>query len=104
MDLKGEILVNGQPWTEDFNRIAGFVTQEDFHIRLFSSFSLPLFLVCLFFFYSPSAITAQMTVRETFMFSSQLRNHPLVSLEKKKERVCTPFSLLSLFLCSSFAV
>ena len=71
MDLKGEILVNGQPWTEDFNRIAGFVTQEDFHIP-------------------------QMTVRETFMFSSQLRNHPLVSLEKKKERVEVVLDILGL--------
>jgi len=31
--MSGEILINGQAWTADFNRIAGYVAQDDYHIR-----------------------------------------------------------------------
>lgn len=31
--LSGEILINGERWTADFNRIAGYVAQDDYHIR-----------------------------------------------------------------------
>lgn len=31
--LSGEILINGRSWTPDFNRIAGYVAQDDYHIR-----------------------------------------------------------------------
>lgn len=59
---RGEVMVNGQPWTKDFNRVAGFVTQEDYHIPT-------------------------MTVRETMRISSYLRNHPNVGRENMDERV-----------------
>lgn len=36
--LSGEIKVNGKPWTPDFNRVCGYVAQDDYHIRM-SSFS-----------------------------------------------------------------
>jgi len=59
---RGEVQVNGQPWTKDFNRVAGFVTQEDYHIPT-------------------------MTVRETMRISSYLRNHPDVGRTNMEERV-----------------
>jgi len=70
-EMRGEILINGRPWTSDFNRIAGYVTQQDYHIP-------------------------QMTVRETLLFSSMLRNHSLVSKQKKQERVEVVLDMLGL--------
>jgi ABC-type multidrug transport system ATPase subunit len=32
--IEGIIKMNGQPWNSHFNRVAGFVTQEDVHIRM----------------------------------------------------------------------
>jgi len=58
----GEILVNGTPWTNDFNRIVGYVTQEDRHF-------------------------ATMTVRETLEFSSLLRNQKYVAYDQRISRV-----------------
>lgn len=69
--IQGEIKVDGKPWSDDFNRIAGYVTQEDIHFPT-------------------------MTVRETFMFSSKLRNHALVSDVQKEERVDLVLDLLGL--------
>ena len=34
--LYGEIQINGRDWTPDFNRIAGYVAQDDYHIRKLS--------------------------------------------------------------------
>jgi len=31
--ISGDILLNGQPWNSHFNRVAGYVTQEDVHVR-----------------------------------------------------------------------
>eukprot|EP01094_Clydonella_sp_ATCC50884_P008030 TRINITY_DN1730_c0_g1_i1.p1 TRINITY_DN1730_c0_g1~~TRINITY_DN1730_c0_g1_i1.p1 ORF type:complete len:924 (-),score=296.47 TRINITY_DN1730_c0_g1_i1:15-2654(-) len=69
--VQGEVKVDGKPWSDDFNRIAGYVTQEDIHFPT-------------------------MTVRETFMFSSKLRNHALVSEMQKEERVDLVLDLLGL--------
>jgi len=69
--MSGEVLINGDGWTPDFNRIAGYVAQDDYHIPL-------------------------MTVRETLTFSSNLRNHPYVTAEKRDERVDVVLDVLGI--------
>jgi ABC-type cobalamin/Fe3+-siderophores transport system ATPase subunit len=32
--IQGQIQVDGKDWTDDFNRVAGYVTQEDVHFRM----------------------------------------------------------------------
>ena len=31
-EMKGEVMINGKPWTEDFNRVAGYVAANTQHI------------------------------------------------------------------------
>ena len=32
--VSGDVLINGRAWTQDFNRISGYVSQDDYHIRM----------------------------------------------------------------------
>lgn len=69
--LSGEIKVNGKPWTPDFNRVCGYVAQDDYHIP-------------------------QLTVQETLEFSSRLRSHETLSEERKRERVDVVLDVLGI--------
>jgi ABC-type multidrug transport system ATPase subunit len=60
--LQGEILVNGEPTNEYFNRISGYVMQDD-------------------------ALFPHLTVRETLMYSARLRIPGHLSLTEKRNRV-----------------
>ena len=98
--IQGQIQVDGKDWTDDFNRVAGYVTQEDIHFRTSTNqyttdLSLTLVRRCCIFLVRDVPL-ATMTVRETLTFSSVLRNHKLVPTKDKHERVELVLNMLGL--------
>ncbi|KAG0601724.1 hypothetical protein M758_11G135300 [Ceratodon purpureus] len=73
--LKGQILVNGKPMDSTFRRVSGYVTQDD-------------------------AMYANLTTRETLMFSARLRLPGSMKLEEKKRRVENLIEMLGLTECA----
>ncbi|CAM6089352.1 unnamed protein product [Calypogeia fissa] len=77
--LQGEILVNGEPTNESFNRISGYVMQDD-------------------------ALFPHLTVRETLMYSARLRIPGHLSLTEKRNRVENMIITLGLKQCADTRV
>eukprot|EP00004_Rigifila_ramosa_P022572 TRINITY_DN6181_c0_g1_i2.p1 TRINITY_DN6181_c0_g1~~TRINITY_DN6181_c0_g1_i2.p1 ORF type:complete len:1409 (+),score=349.19 TRINITY_DN6181_c0_g1_i2:379-4227(+) len=78
-NFTGELLINGKPRNEYFNRIAAYVTQRDIHMPT-------------------------LTVRETFRFSALLRLSQSLSIEDKYARVEETIKLLNLKHCADTIV
>ena len=74
-DLTGELLVDGQTYTEDFNSSIGYVVQDDI-------------------------LSETLTVRENLMFSANLRLSKNISFKSKEDIVNLVISQLGLEKCA----